>query len=70
MKQLYSTGTLKSNPLHTLNSLRASTLGVGADELNAALNFAHYALPPARTNETDRPVWADSSAAQITSRLR
>ena len=55
MKQLYSTGTLKSNPLHTLNSLRASTLGVGADELNAALNFAHYALPPARTNETDRP---------------
>ncbi len=55
MKQLYSTGTLKSNPLHTLNSLRASTLGVGVDELNAALNFAHYALPPARTNETDRP---------------
>ena len=49
MKQLYATGPLASSLLSP--TMRATTAGLGADDLHNALSFCNYAMPPARGSD-------------------
>jgi len=54
MKQFYAAGPLATSPLTP--SVRATSRGLGSDELETALHFANYATPPARGSDVTTPL--------------